>query len=336
LSIDQVLPIVRHAPGWADAEAAELARHMTVTQLRRVMGSYHFGDQPPGGGSPGPGDAPPAPTPVVEFLSLTGRDDGTTRLSGTLDADHAMELDAALTEARDALFEAGQTDVTWVDALMEMARRSLDAVTSRARRDRFRVYVHLDTDRGAVTGPHGRRLPAPVADLLTCDGVVQPVLFTDGIPVSVGRTRYLVPAHTRRLVEHRDRGCRVPGCTRTKWLEVHHLIRYPDGPTDTWNLVCLCAHHHRQHHLGRLGISGNADLADGLTFTNQHGSRYGPSPPPPPTGPPPAATSTYRHPTGESFQSWAVHFNPPPTDQYGCVGGVRCSGSDGRGLRDRP
>jgi hypothetical protein len=41
--------------------------------------------------------------------------------------------------ARDARFQAGQTRVSWADALVEMAERSLDATTPE-RRDRFRAY----------------------------------------------------------------------------------------------------------------------------------------------------------------------------------------------------
>lgn len=41
--------------------------------------------------------------------------------------------------------------------------------------------------------------------------------------------------------------CQMPGCTRTKKLEVHHIQRYSDNPylrTDPRNLITLCAAHH--------------------------------------------------------------------------------------------
>ena len=42
LSEDQVGVVCRHAPPGIDAEVAQLARSATVTQLRRVLGSYVY------------------------------------------------------------------------------------------------------------------------------------------------------------------------------------------------------------------------------------------------------------------------------------------------------
>jgi len=50
--------------------------------------------------------------------------------------------------------------------------------------------------------------------------------------------------------------------------------------------VALCSAHHRLHHRGLLGISGNADDPDGLEFTDHAGRRLTgcgrPAPPPAP------------------------------------------------------
>lgn len=36
----------------------------------------------------------------------------------------------------------------------------------------------------------------------------------------------------------RDRGCRVPGCDRSRWRHVHHMTHWEDGgATDTPKLV---------------------------------------------------------------------------------------------------
>ena len=95
-------------------------------------------------------------------------------------------------------------------------------------------------------------------------------MFTDGaLPVSVGPNQQAVPERTRRLVLARDRECRVPWCSQTRWLQIHHLEhREHDGGDDTGNLVGICGADHRLHHLGQLGISGNADDPDGLVFTD--------------------------------------------------------------------
>jgi hypothetical protein len=82
--------------------------------------------------------------------------------------------------------------------------------------------------------------------------------------------------------------------------------------TETWNLVALCSADHRAHHAGKLHVSGNADHADGLVFTNELGTPIsGPPPPTPPRGPAPRPSSTYRHPVGERMQMANLWFRPP-------------------------
>lgn len=134
--------------------------------------------------------------------------------------------------------------------------------------------------------------------------------------MSVGRSQHIVPDRTRRIVEHRDHArCRVPGCTAGGHLEVHHIVHWLEGgPTDTWNLICRCPYHHRLHHRRVLGITGDADVPDGVTFTNRHGrpiAQSGARPIPPP-GPPPPPMSTYRHPTGERFDTRWFEFHRQP------------------------
>ena len=237
--------------------------------------------------------------------------------AGELDADHGAVLDAALREAHDALFQRDGVKASNVDALVEIANRSLGSIVEVGRRDRYRVHVHLDVDNAMLDGL-GHRLPDWLRDLICCDTIANTVHEHDGIPVSVGRAQRTVPERTRRLVILRDRGCRVPGCNADRVLQVHHVIHWdPDdgaGPTDTWNLACLCPRHHRMHHRGQLGISGNADLPDGLVFTDPHGRVMKPAAVArPPTGPPPQPAGTYQHPLGERLQMHWVSFNPPTT-----------------------
>ena len=33
----------------------------------------------------------------------------------------------------------------------------------------------------------------------------------------------------RRALRHRDRCCRFPGCTRSRWLDGHHVVHWADG-----------------------------------------------------------------------------------------------------------
>jgi hypothetical protein len=92
------------------------------------------------------------------------------------------------------------------------------------------------------------------------------------------------------------------------------------GRTDTRNLVMLCGSHHRLHHRGGLGITGNADDPDGLVFTDASGHRMrtGPSPVPPPEPPDRAARrlgvpdAEWAHPAGERIDRKCVWFREPP------------------------
>ncbi|MGI9030732.1 MAG: HNH endonuclease, partial [Ilumatobacteraceae bacterium] len=85
------------------------------------------------------------------------------------------------------------------------------------------------------------------------------------------------------------------------------------GPTDTCNLIGICPADHRLHHQGLLGITGNADHPDGLTFTDGHGRPIDPAAhPTKPTGPPPDPDQPYQHPLGERMEHWCITFPDQP------------------------
>ena len=302
-SVDQAA-VATKAPAYLDRQFTEFAQVMTVTQLRVAARAAR--------------PAPSAPPPVDERSESFGGwfdDDGRYRFNGELDPDHGREFEAALREARDALFQSGQSKVTWADALVEMARRSMDAAPL-ARRERFRVNWFVDpADPVPARWADGLAVPHWLVEMLSCDGTVSPVFTDNARPVSVGRTQYEVPERTRRLVLYRDKKCRVPWCNQTRWLQVHHIVHDEHGgPTDTWNLMAACPACHRLHHKGLLGISGNADDPDGLTFTDAHGRVIDPSThPTKPTGPPPSPRRPYEHPLGERLQRRALLFPDPPT-----------------------
>jgi hypothetical protein len=69
------------------------------------------------------------------------------------------------------------------------------------------------------------------------------------LPLSVGRETRVIPPHLRTALNLRDQGCRFPGCDRPPaWTDGHHIIHWPDGPTELENLVSLCRPHHRRVH----------------------------------------------------------------------------------------
>ena len=70
-----------------------------------------------------------------------------------------------------------------------------------------------------------------------------------------------MPAAVARAVRLRDRHrCRVPGCTRRRYVDVHHLQpRAAGGTHSRTNCLCLCDTHHRMIHEGQLHIAGNPE-----------------------------------------------------------------------------
>lgn len=125
------------------------------------------------------------------------------------------------------------------------------------------VVVHVDIDalRGTepLTDDAGDRceiagigaIPSELARQLGCDASIVTMIEKDGEILNVGRKTRKVPAHIRRAVRARDKGCRFPPCTNTRFVDDHHIEHWvPDeGETKLSNLVTLCRFHHRFVHL---------------------------------------------------------------------------------------
>ncbi|MET0144022.1 MAG: HNH endonuclease [Ilumatobacteraceae bacterium] len=301
LTVDQAAVAVK-VPAHNDAEVAELAPMTTVSQLRTVVRCSQ------------PVVEPAAPEAPTESVRTWFDDDGHYQARISLDADHGRIVQAALQAARDRLFRDGHVGATWIDALLDVAQRSLDN-EALSRRERFRVNVFLDPNVDQTARwSDGTPLPDAIHRHLTCDGRLTPTFVESGRPVSVGRSITTIPERTRRLVVQRDGACRVPWCNHSRQLEIHHVVHWKDGGrTDTDNLIALCASCHRLHHRGDLGIAGNADLADGLTFTDRRGRTLTAAPRiTRPSGPPPTPGRPFEHPLGERLDRRSLHLSDPP------------------------
>jgi hypothetical protein len=331
LSLDQAATVARFTPAEYEASVCELAESATVNQITAATRQYGWDadvierDEPVRHG----------PDRSVSFGSDASDQ---WRASIRLPADEGAVVEAALRASRDRIHDVeraaakqraerdgrattgtdvdlGVPQVGWADALVGMATSVLghDATGAEVS-TRPGVLIHLkapvgDAERWRAEMHMGPALPDALRRYLTCDCDIATVWHTDGHPAQIGRTQHIVPRRIRRLVEHRDGGCRVPGCDRTAHVQVHHIDHWEDGgDTVTWNLICLCSHHHRQHHQGLLGITGDADEPDGVTFTTATGLTLRPSgtPAPPRVIPP---TRPYAGPTGERLQKHAVCFS---------------------------
>ena len=187
-------------------------------------------------------------------------------------ADVGALVQAAVAEARDALFAAGVAAGDRGGALVEVCDRSLGGVESPSRRDSFRVYVHLDAEGGWLNG--APRLPQHLVRKLTCEGTMQPLWERAGVPVSVGRALRIVPERTRRLVLDRDRGCRFPAVSPRRTCRSITSCTGPTVAGPIWTTWWRCARSTTMRIMrGEFGISGDANDLGGLVFTARAASR---------------------------------------------------------------
>jgi predicted GNAT family acetyltransferase len=77
------------------------------------------------------------------------------------------------------------------------------------------------------------------------------------------RSKRSIPKPLKRHVLHRDAyRCRVPGCSATANIDVHHIEFLMNGGKNTLtNLITLCEGHHLALHEGSLVIEGDATNA---------------------------------------------------------------------------
>ena len=319
LSLDQVVELVK-APPSADAHLEDWALVATPSRIRRSIKIRYGAESVSGGGSDDESNAdddPPArPKPTdVDRVSVGVTDDHRWQIRGEFDLDTGSMINAVLMHAREELWNRGQRQISQADCLREVFERYADGIDSPLRRDRSKVWLHVDAASGASTAATGVRMPDSVRDKVCCDGIIQPVWERDGVPFNLGRAQHIVPERTRRLIVRRDHGCRVPGCDHDRIIEIHHIIHWIDGgPTDTWNLVALCPKHHRMHHQGRLGITGNADEPAGLVFTDECGRQLEPCGAPRPPDRLELPANRYRPPLmGPVEWDWLTVSWPDPT-----------------------
>jgi hypothetical protein len=171
------------------------------------------------------------------------------------DADAATEADAAAAASRDARSSLGTRNVP---------------------PHQIAIVVCADCKRGWQDTP-SRSVELPPAALarMRCDAVE--LGRVDGNGAAIEPATRTIPAPTRRAVLARDRHrCQVPGCTMSRWVDVHHILHWEHGGThDPHNLVTLCELHHSLHHDGVIRIAGEPGA---LVVTHADGRAYGTPP----------------------------------------------------------
>ncbi len=174
------------------------------------------------------------------------------------------------------------------DALVLVAESALaGGLDPGTRGDRYQVVVHVDAG-ALVTGGEGgsscladgSHVSAETTRRLACDAA-RVILWhaADGRTVAAGRRTRAISPGLRRALEHRDNGCRFPGCG-ARLCDAHHVKPWADGgTTDLTNTVLLCRFHHRALH--EEGFSMELAPSGEARFYRPDGRPLPPAPPAP-------------------------------------------------------
>ena len=114
--------------------------------------------------------------------------------------------------------------------------------------------IGIIDDGGALTAETARRI--------ACDASLLAVYENcNGEPLSIGRRTRAIPPAIERAVRRRDQHCCFPGCTHTKFVDLHHIHHWADGgETSMDNLMLLCREHHRLLHEGGYEVVRNVGI----------------------------------------------------------------------------
>ena len=278
LSYAKARALTRVATPETETKLLEVAVVATGAQLERICRGYRRALAPDEGLAP-------------EERSVRRRDlpGGMVRLEIVLEPDEADLLLRALDRAREVVHE--ETDAsaetqkcndvqdvsaetsapgsTWpsrADGMVALAENFLAGNPANGNGgERFQVMVHVDQDPLAPDGvlsaslDDGTRISAETFRRIACDcGVV--AATGDGAQLNIGRRARSIPPAIRRALALRDRGCRFPGCTHTRFLHGHHIQHWlAGGETSVNNLALLCTFHHHLVHEGGWSVERTAD-----------------------------------------------------------------------------
>ncbi len=202
-------------------------------------------------------------------------EDGTVVIRGRLTPEAGALLMRALDAARATLYRkataadgAPTLPQQQADALALLAESALHhEIDPGAPGERYQVVVHVDAGvlvdadhPGQSVLEDGARVPAETSQRLACDaGRVVMRHDADGRIVEIGARTRTIPPALRRALQHRDHGCRFPGCG-VRVAEGHHIRHWARGGlTKLSNLAMLCRRHHRAVHEEGFQIEKEAD-----------------------------------------------------------------------------
>ncbi len=210
------------------------------------------------------------------------RSGDTFKLSASFDAISGAVVERALNHAMDVQYAtSANPELRYPQRLAQAVVDVCSTnITHGMEAPRPTVVVHVDAgvlagvENGVAEIENGPSVDHMVAQRLACDGKVQLVFDgTDGKPVGIGRTSRRVPHWLARQLNHRDGGCRFPGCGSNVFLHFHHIDQWvrDKGHTNLDRMVTLCARHHHFIHEFDWKIRGRPD---DFEFIDQNDNIY--------------------------------------------------------------
>ena len=264
ISYSKIRALTRVATPETEEQLLRIARAGTAVHVERIVRGWRYMDRKAEAQES-------ARQHTSRALHVSHDDDGMVVIRGRLTSEVGALLLRALEAARETLYqrsraEARPTDSTQdlptmeqqrADALALVAETALHhGIDPGAPGERYQVVVHVDaavladSDQvGQSVLEDGVRVPAGTSQRLACDA--SRVIMRhdeDGRVVEVGARTRTIPPALRRALQHRDHGCRFPGCGLS-FGQGHHLRHWAHGgPTTLSNLALLCRRHHRAVH----------------------------------------------------------------------------------------
>jgi hypothetical protein len=260
LSYSKVRELTRVALPETEPQLLALGRAGTAEHIERVVRAWRWMDDK--------AEAREAARQhASRSLQVYPDADGTVRIRGRLAPEVGALLLKALAAARETLYQRRREQMPeadpptleqqQADALALLADTALHhELDPGAPGERYQVVVHVDAAVLADTETPGQsvledggRVPAGTSQRLACDA--SRVIMrhdADGRVVEVGARTRTIPPALRRALQHRDGGCRFPGCG-VRVGQGHHIQHWAQGgPTMLSNLAILCRRHHRAVH----------------------------------------------------------------------------------------
>ena len=202
------------------------------------------------------GGIPAAEDRTINTLTLTQTSDGRTEIRGDVDVVTAEKLHSAIESLSEERPEPdgspdprslGQRRTEALEHILDLAA-TIDTPFITAPKTHLALVVPAATPNQAYLQWAG-----PVTELtartLACDTSINEIIVdNETVPLEMGRTKRLFPAHLRKAITIRDHCCIKCGAPAS-WTHVHHITHWIDGgTTDLDNGCLLCPSCHTQIH----------------------------------------------------------------------------------------